>query len=268
MDLPQYLQGLSFRFVQPQRESTLAARAAAALARLRFPLDSWNTRLPFDRSDARRKLRRTRLGAGGQPLAVRAIVNRGVSHLAEREAFVAFGIDDGGPLLAAVAGNAEKLCIGVCEPDPESATPATNHDAFQRRFDELAHGARHFIEPSFSHCVARLDERTIGLCFVSALSHEPIAERLQACEPHLAENAYLLVDNGNCDQTRQHVFDFMAASRNQYRVLADARTGETGALASSLTWGRGLLVLQLLGRNVAASRATGRSTPPVLAPAA
>ncbi len=65
MDLPQYLQGFSFRFVQPEQERTLAARAVAALARLRLPLDSWNTRLPFDRADTRRKLRRTAPRIGG-----------------------------------------------------------------------------------------------------------------------------------------------------------------------------------------------------------
>ncbi len=171
--------------------------------------------------------------------------------------------------MAAIAGNADKLCIGVHEHNAQHvAAAAPGRDAFLRRFDELSNDEQHFIEPSFSRCLARLDERTIGVCFVSALSHEPIAERLAQCEPHLAENAYLLVDNCNCERTRQLALDFMAASRNQYRVLADARTAEIGALAGSLTWGRGLLVLQLLGRNAIASRATGRSTPPVLAPAA
>ena len=103
---------------------------------------------------------------------------------------------------------------------------------------------------------------------MSALSHEPIAARLAQCEPHLAENAYLLVDNCNCERTRQLALDFVAASRNQYRVLADARTAETGSITGSLTWGRGLLVLQLLGRNAVVPRVTGRGAPPVLAPAA
>src|ERR1700733_3476494 len=254
MDLSQYLQGLSFRFVQPEQERTLAA-----LARLPLPLDSWNTRLPFDRADTRRKLRRTSLGIAGRPLAVRALVNRSVTHLAEREAFVAFGLGDGGALLAAIAGNADKLCIGVHEDDARQvATAAPSREEFLRRFDELADVERHFIESGFSHCLTRLDERTIGVCFVSALSHEPIAARLVQCEPHLAENAYLLVDNCNCERTRQLALDFVAASRNQYRVLADARTAETGSLAGALTWGRGLLVLQLLGRNAVVPRATGR----------
>jgi hypothetical protein len=259
MDLPQYLQGLSFRFVEPGQKRTLASGVAAALTGLRVPLDGLNTRLPFDRSDMRRKLRRTRLGAAGRPLAIRAILNRGVAHLSEREAFVTFGLGSGESLLAAIAGNREKLCIGVQE-----CAPHELGDAFLRRFEELSSDDCHFIEQSFEACVARLGDRAIGMCFVSADSHEPVAQRLSECEPHLAENAYLLVDNCNCERTRQAALEFVAGSRNQYRVLLDARTAEPCVL----TWGCGLLVIQLLGRNAAASSVDERGTSPVLLPAA
>ena len=259
MDLPQYLQGLSFRFVEPRQKRSLASHVAAALTRLGVPLDGLNTRLPFDRSDMRRKLRRTRVGTAGRPLALRAVLNRGVAHLEEREAFVAFGLGDGDALLAAIAGNREKLCIGVQE-----RTPTTPSDPFLRRFEELSNDDCHFIEQSFEACVARLADRPVGMCFVSAASHEPIAQRLNDCEPHLAENAYLLIDNCNCARTRQAALEFVATSRNQYRVLMEARPAETCAL----TWGRGLLVIQLLGRNAVGRSAAGRGTSPVLAPAA
>ncbi len=257
MDLPQYLQGLSFRFVQPEQKRRLAARTASVLTALRVPLDGFNTRLPLDRSDMRRRLRGTRVGSAGLPLAVRAIVNRGVAHLEANEAFVAFGLGDGDSLLAAIAGNSEQLCIGIHETD-------SHQPAFQRRFAKLSNGNAHFLEPSFKSCVSRLDDRSIGLCFVSADSHEAVARRLGECESHLAENAYLLLDNGNCDRTRQTSFDFVAGSRNQYRVLMDAR----GADTDTLTWGRGLLVLQLLGRNRVARPLSGRGTSPLLVPAA
>jgi hypothetical protein len=256
MDLPQYLQGLSFRFVEPGQKRTLASGVAAALTGLRVPLDGLNTRLPFDRSDMRRKLRRTRLGAAGRPLAIRAILNRGVAHLSEREAFVAFGLGNGDGLLAAIAGNREKLCIGVQEHAPHKLG-----DAFLRRFEEFSNDDCHFIEQSFEACVARLADRPIGMCFVSADSREPVAQRLADCEPHLAENAYLLIDNANCEGTRRAAFEFLAASQNQYRVLMDARTSE----ARALTWGRGLVVIQLLGRNAVRN---APSAAPVLAPAA
>jgi hypothetical protein len=266
MDLPQYLQGLSFRFVQPAQERSLAARAAsAALARLRLPLDSFNTRLPSDHLGMRRKLRPTRLGSGGHPLAVRAILNRGVAHLEEHEAFVAFGMGDGSSLLAALAGNRAKLCIGIQDRDRlQWDKPRQPGAAFQRRFDELSNYECHFIEESFKRCVARLDDRPIGLCFVSAESHEPVARRIAECEPHLAENAYLLIDNCNCARTRQTAFELVAASRNQYRVLLDAHTAEAGWL----TLGRGLLVIQLLGRNAVARPRSQPATPSLLAPAA
>jgi hypothetical protein len=136
--------------------------------------------------------------------------------------------------------------------------------ALSQRFCKLSIGGHHFIEESFEACVMRLNGRSIGLCFLSAASHEPIAPRLSECEPHLAENAHLLVDNGNCDRTRQAVFDFMTVSRNQFRVLWDARTADTGPL----TVGRGLLAIQLLGRNAARRSEFERPGKPVLVPAA
>ncbi|HXY33492.1 MAG TPA: hypothetical protein VEI07_04645 [Planctomycetaceae bacterium] len=260
MDLPQYLQGFSFRFVQPeQRQSRISRAAAAALARLPVPLDALNTRLPFDRSNMRRKLRGTRVGSGGPPLAIRAILNRGVAHLADREAFVAFGMGDGDSLLAAIAGNDDKICIGIRDRDAKQP-----HAAFVRRFSERSSGSCHFVAESFTQCVTQLGERPIGLCLVSAQSHEPIAPRLAECEPHLGENAFLLVENCNCERTREAAFEFVAASRNQYRLLMEVRTPEP----CSLTWGRGLLVMQLLGRNAVVPAHSERGRSPLLLPAA
>jgi hypothetical protein len=256
MDLPQYLQGLSFRFIQPEQERSLTSRVASALTGLRVPLDAFNTRLRFDGSETRHRLRKTRVGSAGHPLAIRAILNRGVACLDEREAFVAFELGNGAPLLAAIAGNHDKVCIGIQADESQE-----RRDLFRRRFDELSNGACHFIEQDFKRCLDRLDDRSIGLCFVSADSHEPVARRLADCEPRLAENAYLLIDNGNCARTRQAALDFVAASRNQYRVLLDARVEATG----SLTLGQGLVVIQLLGRNTVRN---APSAAPVLAPAA
>lgn len=265
MDLPQYLQGLSFRFVQPEQRCSLASRRAiAVLHALGVPLDAFNTRLPFDRAGMRRKLRGTKFGPSATPLAVRALVNRGVAHLEEHEAFVAFGLNGGEALLAAVAGNPQKLCIGIMDRALRVRAPEPTLPVLSRRFGKLSNDELHFIENSFQSCVLRLDGRPIGLCFMSAASHEPIASRLAECEPHLAENAYLLVDNGNCERTRQAAFDFMTAGRNQFRVLWDARTADAGAL----TVGRGLLAIQLLGRNAARRCEFERPGKPVLVPAA
>jgi hypothetical protein len=259
MDLPQYLQGLSFRFVQPEQKRSVATRAAVAtLSAFGLPLDALNTRLPFDRSEMRRRLHGARAGSVSCPLAIQAIVNRGVAQLGDESAFVAFG-GDGGSLLAAVAGNRDKPCVGVWDGEP---TPASG--AFLRRFEAISKRECHFLEESFPQGITRLDDRLIGFCFVGATSYEPVARRLADCEPHLAENAYVLVENGNCDRTRQAVSDFVANSRNQYRLLLEARTIHT----CSLTWGRGLLVMQLLGRNAVLRQRSDRSTPPVLLPAA
>jgi hypothetical protein len=258
MDLSQYLQGFSFRFVQPGARS--AARALApGLRRLGLPLDALNTRLPLDRDQMRRRLGRTGLGAAASPLAIRAIINRGVAHLGRDEAFVAYGVGDGDLLLAAIAGNSEKHCIGIR--DHHLKEPRA---VFQRRLAALANEDSHFIEEGFRECVARLGSRRIGMAFVSALTHESVARRLADCQLYLAENAYLLVDNANCARTRDAVLEFASAGPNQYRVLFEARTKQE----CSLTWGRGLIVMQLLGRNALVRHHSEPATSPVLVPAA
>jgi hypothetical protein len=257
MDLSQYLQGFSFRFVQPGGRS--AARALApGLRRLGLPLDALNTRLPFDRDQTRRRLGRTGLGAAAPPLAIRAIINRGVSSLG-REAFVAYGIGDGDLLLAAIAGNSGKHCIGIRDRRPNEPSAV-----FRRRLAELANEDCHSIEEDFCGCVARLGNRRIGICLVSALTHESVARRLADCQLYLAENAYLLVDNANCARTRDAVLEFASGGPNQYRVLFEARTKQE----CSLTWGRGLIAMQLLGRNALVPSLLAPVTSPMLVPAA
>ena len=51
----------------------------------------------------------------------------------------------------------------------------------------------------------------------------------------------------------------MATSRNQYRVLMEPR-----ASGRALTWGRGLLVIQLLGRNATVRPHSRRQRRPCL----
>jgi hypothetical protein len=104
----------------------------------------------------------------------------------------------------------------------------------------------------------------IGFCVVRTNADKDLLARLQACEPHLAENAVVLVDNCNHADLRNAGLQFIRASRNQYRVLLDRRAPHHRAL----TFGDGLLLLQLLGRNTVITRPAEKSTAPFLVPAA
>ena len=93
---------------------------------------------------------------------------------------------------------------------------------------------------------------------------DDLLPRLDACEPHLAENAVVLIENCNRPEIRNAGLQFLRSSRNQYRVLLDRRTPNHG----SLTFGDGLLLFQLLGRNAVVARHVQEPTAPALVPAA
>ena len=195
--------------------------------------------------------------------------------MSEAETFVALGLGDGFSLLAAIAGNPDKPCIGV---DPPGETRTRQGKRACGRFDRTFESLR-----SASHVVHRLDftdffsgfgpltgpgETPIGVCLIRAGSDEDSADdlrgRLVLSEPHLAENAHVLVENVNAAGVRDAALAFLRTSPNQYRVLLDQPTPHQGRL----TFGDGLLLYQLLGRNQAADRRVRKPAAPALVPAA
>ena len=87
---------------------------------------------------------------------------------------------------------------------------------------------------------------------------DDLLPRLDACEPHLAENAVGAIENCNRPEIRNAGLQFLRSSRNQYRVLLDRDMLNHG----SLTFGDGLLLFQLLGRNAVVARHVQEPTVP------
>ena len=98
MDLPDYVQSVSFRIARPDDPGSEALRLTALfLRRFGLRLDLLNTRLPCENSQTRRRLRAARRSCPAGTLAVGAIINRAVTQLAADEAFLALGVGDGFP---------------------------------------------------------------------------------------------------------------------------------------------------------------------------
>ncbi len=259
MELPDYVQSVSFRLAQPDVPGSAAVRLALKLlSRTGLPLDALNTRLPGENRQTRRRLRDAKRACPRGTFATGAIINRIVAQLADGEAFLALGVGDGFSLLAALSGNPDKLCIAVDDP------AAPRREPFRRRFQSLrsathtlqrVHYRDYFLEPQ---------KNPIGFCVVRASGSDDLLSRLGTCEPHLAENAVVLIENCNRAEMRNAGLQFLRSSRNQYRVLLDRRTSHHG----DLTFGDGLLLFQLLGRNAAVSRDAQRLAAPALTPAA
>ena len=266
MELADYVQSVSFRMAHPDRPGSPAFRLAVSLLRqVGLPLDVMNTCLPCDDGETRRRLREARRACPAGNFAVGAIINRAVSRLAIDEAYLALGVGDGFPLLAAAAGNPDTRCIGV---DPFRGTLKAGDErrraAFLRRFESLRTAGQQLHQLPFREFFTRLRDVSIGFCLIGSCPSDDPLERLEACEPHLAENAIVLVENANAPQVREAGLAFLRSSGNQYRVLLDRPTPHHGRL----TFGNGLLLFQLLGRNRSADRRPARPAAPALVPAA
>jgi|HubBroStandDraft_6_1064221.scaffolds.fasta_scaffold124548_2 hypothetical protein len=264
MELPDYVQSVAFRLVHPDAPGTKALRLAAGiLRRANVPLDVLNTRLPCESGQMRRRLREARRICPAGVFAVGAIINRTVARLPEGEAFLSLGLGDGFPLLAAISGNPHKPCIGVDQwTGGILASDERPRAAFLKKFESLRGPGHHLHQLDFRDFFAQLENMPIGFCLIG--SNEDPLERLDAVEPYLAENAIVLIENANSAEVRNAGLAFIRSSRNQYRVLLDCRVPHHG----ELTFGNGLLLFQLLGRNAAADRRARKPIVPALVPAA
>jgi hypothetical protein len=264
MELPDYVQSVSFRLAHPDVPGSKAFRLATGLLRrMGVPLDALNTRLPGENRPMRRRLRDARRTCPTGNFAVGAIINRAVSRLAPGEIFLALGVSDGFPLLAAIGGNPDKPCIGVDLLAGTEIRPFARPQ-FLRHFESLRTTEQRLHRLSFRDYFAQLHELPIGCCLIGASTADDPLERLNTAEPHLAENGVVLVENVNDASHRSAALAFIGSSANQYRILLDQRAPHHG----ELTLGNGLLVFQLLGRNAAAKRLLQKPAAPVLVPAA
>lgn len=204
---------------------------------LGVPLDALNTRLPCDRAEMRGGLRRASRSQNRHSFAVAAIINHAVAQFAPTEVFVAIGAGSKLFIPAAIADHADKAFLAI---------------------DDLG------TNPSRLAALRSLGPRGISLCTLrvdpkSSATGETLRQ-LAAVEPYLAENACVLVENTNEPSIHAACLEFVQSSANQYRVLLDERTGRRCAL----TFGDGVFLLQLLGRNSVA----GAAAPKHLRPAA
>jgi hypothetical protein len=259
MELPDYVQSVSFRLAHPDMPGPVAVRwALNLLIRTGLPLDTLNTRLPGENRQTRRRLRDAKRACPRGTFATGAIINRIVAQLAEGQAFLALGVGDGFSLLAATSGNPDKLCIAIDDP------AAGQYEPFARRFQSLRSATHTLHRVHYRDYFSQPQKNPIGFCVVRASGSDDLLSRLGTCEPHLAENAVVLIENCNRAEMRNAGLQFLRSSRNQYRVLLDRDT----AHHADLTFGDGLLLFQLLGRNAAVSRDAQRVAAPALTPAA
>ena len=243
MDFASYVQGISFRFLQPSRPRPHGFRALAMLLR-KFGLhpEVANTRLPADERTMKRRLRQACRIPRMSTFAVGAVINRAVSQLSGEECFLNIGVWNGYTFLSGLVDNAGKRCIGV-DNFSHNNSP---REAFLKRFQKFR-GARHtFHEMDFRDYLHTAHHNPIGFyLFDGPHTYQDQLDGLQLAEPFFADNCIVMVDDCNWEQVSAANLDFIAQSPNRYRMLLNERTPQSG----HPTWWNGLMVFQLDGAN-------------------
>jgi hypothetical protein len=237
MEYAEFVRQIKFRLLQPDARRPAAIRALSRLAqRSRIHLDMWMTVLPEGQESIQRRLRPLCRIRRRSTFAVGALINRGVAELPSQQAFVCLGVEEGFPLLAGMAGNRGKCCIGV--------------DLFRRRstryvcldaFEQWKSPRHEFHEQDFRDYFAHTHQGPIGLlaCMGSRTYRDQV-DALRLAEPFMAPAGMVLIDRINAPEIRRAADDFRKESARAQRVVLDVQTPHP----RHPTFGDGVLVLQ------------------------
>jgi hypothetical protein len=240
-DYTAFANGFRFRFVRPQDPLTRWwLRAAAWLRRVGGTFDLLNTRFPPGAAAVKAALKPIcRVPRMSTP-AVGALINRGVAAMAPGEAFVNVGVWNGFTFLSGVAGNPDRVCIGV---DNFSQFGGPK-DAFLERFARFKSANHSFHDIDYKEYFATLHRGPIGFyLYDGEHSYQNQLEGLRVAEPFFGPNCLVMVDDTNDAEPRQATYDFVKASGNRYETVLDVTTAQN----QHPTWWNGVLLLRRVG---------------------
>lgn len=235
MDYADYVRQISFRLLQPETALRPAFRALSRLTRKSgIDLEMWMTRLPEDQGAMQRRLRRVCRLRRRSTFAIGAIINRGVAQLPAGQVCLCLGVGHGFPLLAAMAGNRDQVCIGVDR-------PRKSPEGFLDRFSRWKGASHEFHEVDFRDYLMNRHRGSIGFCTCNGMrTYEDQFDALRLIEPFLADGGRVLIDDANRPDVRRAAGDFLAASPFEYGTLLDVQTPKRG----HPTFWNGVLLLQ------------------------
>jgi len=230
VDYAQYLSDISFRFIQPDQTPGgdgwfMAARGDGSAVKLLplpgIPLDLYNCRLPADEAATRRALRDVCRIPRMSTFAIGALIQRGVGQLAPGQAFVNVGVWNGFTFLSGVAGNPDKICVGI-DNFSQFGGP---RDAFGERFRRLKGPGHQFHDGDYQEYFSRVHSGPIGFyIYDGEHSYANQLRGLEVAEPFLAEGGIIFVDDTNWIEPWQATMDFVARSPYEYGILLDRVT--------------------------------------------
>ena len=169
-----------------------------------------------------------------------AVLNVAVSEMADEHAFVNVGVWNGFTMLAAMAGNAGKVCIGV-DNFSEFGGPK---EQFLERFTSRRSPSHRFFDQDYVDFFAAGLDRPLGVyLYDGEHSFENQYRGLMVADPFYAEDAVIVVDDTNLDRARDATLQFARDSRLNWEVVYDQRTA---GVRHPTLW-NGLMILQAAG---------------------
>ncbi|MAT14910.1 MAG: hypothetical protein CMJ46_06530 [Planctomyces sp.] len=244
MEFAEFVKGVRFRFLQPERPRPSGFRGLATLLRkVGLHLEVMNTVLPEQDDELKARFKRICKIPRMSTFAIGAMINRAVSSLPEGQVYLNIGVWNGFTYFSGVVGNEGKRCIGVDDFSHKNSPS----EAFLERFEKFKGPNDEFIESDFREYFKREEHEPIGVyLFDGPHSYEDQWDGLELAEPFFADNCIILVDDCNWEQVSGANLDFMRKSKNEYKLILDCRTPKSG----HPTWWNGFMVFQLQGRNV------------------
>jgi hypothetical protein len=168
------------------------------------------------------------------------LLNTAVRQMPGERLFVNVGVWNGFTMLAAMAGNEERVCIGV-DNFSEFGGPK---DAFLERFTSRRSAAHRFFDQDYVDFFAAGLDRPLGVyLYDGEHGYENQYRGLMIADPFYAEDAVIVVDDTNLDRARDATLRFAEDSRLDWEVVYDQRTAE---VRHPTLW-NGLMVLQAGG---------------------
>jgi hypothetical protein len=226
MDVAEYAQGISFRFLQPATPRPSGFRALNHLARKAgIHLEMWMTRLPEGQDEMQARLAEVCRGPRMSTFAIGAIINRAVEQMSVGHGYLNVGVANGFALLAGMARNTDKKCIGVDQFSPTAAA----RGGFIKRFERLRGPDHAYYETDFRKYLTESHSQPLGVYVIDGQStYADQLDGLKLAEPYFARGCLVLVDDTNWPHVREANFDFLKASAFEYRMVLDVQTPRTG----------------------------------------
>lgn len=221
---------MSFRFLGPDDRPRWFAGVDHRLRKVGLSLEVLNTRLPT----AARRTRRAVAPLVSVPrlstYPIGALINYAVATMRADSAYVNVGVWHGFTLLAGMAGNPDRRCIGV-DNFSEDIVPAYGEvrAAFLERFEQLRGPLHEFHDLDYRAYFADVHHGPIGVyLYDGEHSYENQLLGLEAAEPFFAPGCVVLVDDAFAADARAATTAFVERKPDEYEVIFDRPVASKG----------------------------------------